>query len=183
MSVHSPSIRAGAAVAVTALLLCTSLTTADAATSAQTGSAPRAVSSGSWGAVATTRGAVPYSTDPLALTFTALGADRQYFNVVNTGTLPLIGETFTATATTGSAAIEACSTAWNESTGSCPSGIITTVTTTGVGPTSFAAPLPTAGSAIRLRARRTSVLQLNLTVTVGVSVDRTQVRMASTTGS
>jgi hypothetical protein len=169
-------------VAVTALLLCTSLTTANAAGTAQTTSAPAAVSSGSWGAVATTRGSAPYGTAPLALTFTVLGADRQYFNVVNTGTLPLIGQTFTATTTAGSAAIEACSTAWNESTGSCPSGIITTVTTTGVGPKSFAAPLPTAGSAIRLRANKTSGL-LSFTVTVGVSVARTQVRMASTTGS
>ena len=182
MDVHSPSSRAGAAAAVTALLLCTSLAAADAASSAQTTSTTAAVTSGSWGAIATTATAAPYSNIPLALTFTLVGSGTQYFNVVNTGTLPLIGETFTATTTASNAVIEACSTTWNEANNRCSSGDITAVTTTGAGPTLFVAPLPTAGSSIRLRARITGV-KLASTVTIGVKVSRAQVRAATTTGS
>lgn len=139
--VHSPSSRAGAAAVATALLLCTSVAAADATSGAQS-SAETTVTSGSWAAVATTSNTAPYGSGPLALTFDPLGTSRQYFNVVNTGTLPLLGTTLTATTTASSAAIEACSTTWSESDGNCPSGVITTVTTTGAGPTPFSAPLP-----------------------------------------
>ena len=179
MDVHSPSSRAGAAAVATALLLCTSLAAADAASSARATSATTAVTSGSWGAVATTDTA---ASGPLALTFTLMGSGTQYFNVVSTGTLPLSGGNYTATTTASNAVIEACSTTWNESNNRCTSGVITTVTTTGAGPTPFAAPLPAAGSSIRLRARITGV-RLASTVTVSVEVSRTQARYASVTGS
>lgn len=181
MDVHSS--RAGAAALATALLLCTSLAAADAASSARAASGSMAATSGRWGAVATTSTVAPYGSGPLALTFTLLGTTTQYFNVVNTGTLPLTDEIFRATTSGTSAAVEACSTTWNESTGSCPSGVITTVTTTGAGPTAFAAPLPATGSTIRLRARITGLLLGSTTITISVNVNRTQVRAASVTGS
>jgi hypothetical protein len=182
MDVHSPSSRAGAAAAVTALLLCTSLAAADAASSAQATSAATAVSSGSWGAVATTSTSPPYGSNPLALTFTLMGTGTQYFNLVNTGTLPLIGGTITATTTASSAVIEACSTTWSESNGRCPSGVVTTVASTGAGPTPYSTPLPASGSSVRLRARITG-LKLSSTVTIGVEVSRTQARAVTTTGN
>lgn len=181
MDVHSISSRAGAAAVATALLLCTSLPASDAASSAQAASETTAVTSGSWAAVATTRTTAPYGTGPLALTFTLLGTGTKYFTVVNTGTLPLSGGTFTATTTASSAAIEACSTTWSESNGTCPSGVITTVTSTGAGAKPFSAPLPASGSSIRLRARITS-LQVDSIVTVSVQITRAQARAATISG-
>jgi hypothetical protein len=183
VDVHNLSSRAGAAVVVSSLLLCTSLATADAASSAQVASAPTTVTSGTWGAVATTNTTAPFGTGPLALTFTLGGPSRQYFNAVNAGTLPLIAESFKITTTAGSAIIEACSTTWTESNGRCPSGVITTVTTSGAGYTSFSAPLPAAGSSIRLRARVTGLQLLDSTVTINVEVTRAQARAAATTGN
>jgi hypothetical protein len=163
----------------TALLLCTSLAAADAASSAQAASAA-AVSSSNWGAVATVSTAPPYGTDPLTVTFSGLLSAPQYFNLVNTGTLPLTAVTIEATTTRGAAAIQACATAWNETLDICPSGAVT-VATSGAGPTPYNAPMPTVGSSIRLRASVTS--GRNFTMTIGVNVTRAQVRAASVTGS
>ena len=180
MDVHSPSSRAGAAAAVTALLLCTSLAAADAASSAQTTSTTAAVTSGSWGAIATTATAAPYGTGPLTLTFSGLLSAPQYFNLVNTGTLPLTAVTVEATTTRGGAVIEACSTTWNELLGTCSSVLPVTVATSGAGPTAYTVLLP-AGSSIRLRASVTN--SRNFAMTIGVKVSRAQVRAATTTGS
>ena len=180
MDVHPRSSRAGAAAVATALLLCTSLAAADAASSAQAKTTTTAaVTSGSWAAVATTATAPPYSTGPLALTFSSLLAEPQYFNLVNTGTLPLAAVTFEATTTRGSAVIEACNSTWNELLGTCPTGAIT-VATSGTGPTPYTVPL-SVGSSVRLRASVSN--GRNLTMTIGVNVARAQARAAAITGS
>ena len=175
--------RAGAAAALTALLLGTSLAAADAAGSARTASTTTLVTSGSWGAVATTKTSAPYGTGPLVLGFTLLGTSTRYFNVVNTGALPLNAAMITATTRGNTAVIEACSTTWNETFGTCPSGTITTVTTTSTSPATLTASLPAYGSTIRLRARITDLLTVNSTVSVSVDVSRAQARAATRTGS
>jgi hypothetical protein len=152
---------------------------ADAASSAQAASTAAAVTSGSWAAVATTATAPPYGTGPLALTFSSLLAEPQYFNLVNTGTLPLAAVTFEAITTRGSAVIEACSSTWNELLGTCPTGAII-VATSGSGPTPYTVPL-SAGSSVRLRASVTS--SRNFTMTIGVNVTRAQARAAAITSS
>lgn len=184
MDVHLPNSRAGAAVAAAALLLCTSLTAADAASSAEAASPKVAVSSGSWSAVATTSRVPPYGTGPLQLSFPILDTKPQYFSLVNTGTVPLIAETLSAT-TNSSAIIETCSTTWDEITGSCLSGTVTTVisTATGAGSTVLTNPLPAPGSSIRLRAQLLDLNLLGSTVTINVEVTRAQARAATVSGA
>ncbi|MEN8582820.1 hypothetical protein ABFP37_08950 [Burkholderia sp. RS01] len=179
---HRHSSRVAVIIAA-ALLPCLVAAPAHAAIKAGAVSGTQAAGSGQWSAVATTAGAAPFGTGALALTFTAAGTDRQYFNVVNTGTLSLTGETFTATTTRSSAAVERCSTTWDESTGTCPSGTITTVMNTGASPTALNAPLAATGTKIRLRVRITAAIQRDSTITIGVTVSRSQVRTANTTTS
>lgn len=163
----------------TTLLLCTSLAAADAASSAKVASTT-AVTSGHWGAVATT-GTATNVSGPLELTFPGTTPEPQYFNVVNTGALSLTSQIYKATTTGNSVEIQMCSTTWNEPNGSC-SGNLTTVPINGS--TIFTAPLPATGSKIRLRARIIGLQLLgSSTVTISVSVTRAQVRAASVTGS
>lgn len=185
VDVHSHSSRAGAAAVATALLLCTSLAAANAASSAKAESGAAVVISGSWGAVATTKTAAPYGSGPLQLNFRPLDTRPQYFSVANTGTLPLIAQTLRAATDSSSAAIEACSTTWDEITGSCLSGTITTVvsTATGSGSAVFPAPLPDRGSLIRLRALLVGSNLLGTTVTIRVDVTRAQARAATISGA
>ncbi|XAS68275.1 hypothetical protein V3C33_02815 [Micrococcaceae bacterium Sec5.7] len=188
MPLQRISSRAVAAVPATALLLCLAVTPAQATGKAEARSVSQQAGAGSWGAVATTNTAAPYGTGPLALQFTGLLLvlpSPKFFNVANTGTLTLTGATYTATTTQPAAVVEACSTSWNESNNTCPSGTITQIVQTGTGPSASTFVPVNAGAAIRLRARITSLLSLGIaaTVTIGVSVDRGQVRTATTTSS
>jgi hypothetical protein len=180
VDVHSSSSRAGAAAAVTALLLCTSLAAADAANSAQAVSTRMPAASGNWGALATTRTTAPYGTGSLKLTFSGPLPPSQYFTVVNTGTLALAGQIYKATTSGNSVEIQMCSTTWNESNDSCS---VTPTTVPSNGSSAFTAALPATGSKIRLRARIIGVQLSSSTVTISVNVTRTQVRAATITGS
>jgi hypothetical protein len=197
VNVHSYPSRAATAVAAAVLLVCTS-TPADATTGGAA-SASQTASSGTWGAVATLSTAAPYGSGPLTLTFTNLGSagnpsfPPQYFTVGNTGTLPLRAASYggsTQAQSTVQFLIESCSATWNETTGACPGGTVTTVLTTPAGTSTIPAtpgPAPTAaGTGIRLRAKvsLSGNLPNNTTPTLNISitVDRTQVRTATTTG-
>ena len=197
MNVLSYTGRAAVAIAAAALPVCT-FTAAHAATTATAASASQSVGSGSWGAVATLSTAAPYGTGALKLTFTNQGTPGQptfapqFFTVGNTGTLPITQATYTGTAVAPSTVqyiVESCSTTWNESTGACTSGTTTQVLATPAGSSIVSvtsATVPTKpGANLRLRARLASTGSVpnnsTTTLTVGIAVDRTQVRTATTT--
>ncbi|MGO4856131.1 hypothetical protein [Arthrobacter sp. 2MCAF14] len=194
---HYPR-RAAAAIAAAVLLACTS-TPAQAVTLATTTTASQAVSSGSWGAVASKSTAAPYGSGPLTLSFTNNGNPAhpsftpKYFTIGNTGTIPITQANYVGTTTAPSTVrfiIESCTSTWNETTGACPGGTVATVLTTPWGTSTIPAtsgPAPAdSGTAIRLRARITfsgSVPKTPApTLTIGITVDRTQVRTGTTTG-
>lgn len=192
MSVHAPGSRAGAAVAVTALLVCTSLTPANATGSAQAASPARTVSSASWAAVASTSTSAPFGTGQLVLSFTNTGTNGQplfsakFFTVANTGSLNITAASYTAAATPSTFAfkIEACASGWIEVADTCAGGRTTVLDTPASSLPSSAAPLA-AGSSIRLRASVTAFPKNPPTpaLNVGVDVSRSQVRAATVTGS
>ncbi|NKX49451.1 hypothetical protein HER39_02415 [Arthrobacter deserti] len=153
---------------------------ADAEASLQPG--PQGVSSGIWGAVATTAAQAPYGNGPLALRFNAsllAPPPPQFFTLGNTGTLRLTAATFTVTATTGTAVLEVCSTAWNETNNTCPQGTITEVVRSGTAPRSASISPVNGGGTIRARARITSAIVSASDVGISVSVNRAQVRAAT----
>ncbi len=151
--------------------------------------------------MATLRTAAPFGTGQLKLTFRNTGSTTQpsfapkYFTVGNTGTLPITQASYAGTAVAPSTVqfiVESCSGTWNETTGACQGapGTTTASLTTpwGSSTTSIVSTaVPTgAGTTIRLRAR----VNVNGTVpntptptlTIGVTVNRTQVRSPTTTG-
>lgn len=197
MNVHRYSGRAAAAIAAAVLLVCTS-TPARAATTANAASASQAASSGTWGAVATLSTTAPYGSGSLTLSFANIGGvgnpafTPQYFTVGNTGTLPLIAASYggsTSAQPNMQFIIESCSTTWNEATGACTGGTTATVLTTPTGTSTIPStlgPAPaTSGPGIRLRASvafNGSVPKTPAsTLTISITVDRTQVRSATTT--
>jgi hypothetical protein len=192
VSVHVPSGRVGAAAAVTALLLCTSLAPADAAGAAHAASPARTVGSANWGAVATANTAAPFGTGQLVLTFTNTGTNGQpvfppkYYTVANTGTLNITGASYSAAAapSTFTFRVEACASGWNEAADTCAAGRTTVLDTPASNLLSSTVPVA-AGSSIRLRASVTAHPKNppNPTLTVGVDVTRAQVRAATVTGS
>ena len=196
MNVHHYPGRAAAAIAAAVLLACTS-TPAQAATFANA-AASQTVSSGSWGAVASLSTAAPYGSGPLTLSFTNNGIPAhpsftpKYFTIGNTGTIPIMQATYVGTTTAPSTVrfiIESCTSTWNETTGACPGGTVATILTTPTGTSTIPAtsgPGPAnSGTAIRLRARITFSGNVPKTpaptLTIGITVDRTQVRTATTT--
>ncbi len=190
MSVHSLSSRAGAAAAATALLLCTSLATADAAGSAQARSVPATVTSASWGAVAATAATAPYALAPLVINFPNAGTGGQgnpknqseLFAVVNVGNLSLTAAEYTVTASNSAPfSVEACSGAWVQRDHTC-SGQLTVLTT--VSTPTISSIVPAApGAAISLRARLTGQAPNHTTVTINIKVTRAQVRPGTISGS
>ena len=192
MDVHSRSSRAGAAAAVTALLLCTSLGAADAASSARA-TATRAVTSGGWGAVATTSSTAPFATGTLSLPLLNTAGNNgnpvyspRFFTIGNTGTLSITGAVYTATASPAGATfkVEACSVTWNEAAGTCAGTLSTVLDTPATKLVSSI--VPTApGSGIRLRASVSGSIPKNTTptLTFDVEVARNQTRTATVTGS
>lgn len=193
MNVHRYSSRAAAAIAAAVLLVCTS-TPADAAATANTTSASQTVSSGTWGAVATQSGTAPYGS--LSLSFGNNGTPgnpsftSEYFTVQNTGTLPLAAASYggsTTAPSTAQFAIEACSATWNAD--ACPGGTVSTILTaqgtSTIQPT--AGPVPaTSAAVLTLRARVIPTGNVSksatLTLIINITVDRSQVRSATTTG-
>ncbi len=193
--------RAGAAVVAAALLVCTSMAAAAAATTAKVTSASQSVGAGSWGAVATSATDGSSGSGSLLLTFRNAGTTSspsfapQLFNVRNTGSLAISRAAYTGTATAPSSVnfiVESCNGTWNEASGACQGspGTLATVLTTPAGSSSATVVSTTVpehpGAAVRLRA--TVKFTGNVpnspatTLTIGVAVDRTYVRAATTTG-
>jgi hypothetical protein len=130
-----------ATVITAALLLFTGARRpAEAAVQGRAQSATAAVSSGTWGAVATTATTAPYGTAPMSLSFPALSVSARFFTVGNTGTLTVTAATYTASSSNGlvTVKIEACNSGWNETANSC-SGLTMTVLDTAVSSTASAA--------------------------------------------
>jgi hypothetical protein len=147
------------------------------------------VTSGSWTAVAATTSTAPYPTGPLTLTFTPNGANpppAQFFYVINTGTLSLLGATLTMTVAPAGAVgtVEDCTTTWNVTTGACLGGTISSVLTTATA-TSITVSVPPAPAGVfyQLRARLSTAITQPVKVTIGVSVTRAQARSAAATNS
>lgn len=195
---HSYPGRAAVAIAAAALLVCTS-TAAQAATIATAASVSQSVGSGSWGAVATLSTAAPYGTGALTLTFTNQGTPGQpsfppqFFTIGNTGTLPITQAGYTGTAVAPATVqfiIESCNGGWDPINNVCPSGTPTQVLTTPAGSSTVSvtsATVPSSpGASLLLRARvaTTGTVPNNSTptLTAGVTVARSQVRTATTTG-
>ena len=159
---------------------------AAAATKASATSVSQAAGSGSWKVVATQLGSAPYVNAALTLTFAKSSVTPQYLWSVNTGILPLIGTTYTLTTSSTAIKLESCSTTWNESTGVCTSGTITSIVTTLTSPisTALAAAVPQAvASRDRLKVTPTATPAAATTVTVSITVSRAQARTATTTNS
>jgi hypothetical protein len=178
--------------------VCTS-TPAEAATTAKASSVSSAVSSGTWGAVATLSPA-PYGPGPLTLPFTNNGNPAQpsfvpqYFTVGNTGTLDITAANYTATATAPTSVrfiIESCSTGWDENNNVCQGGTPSQVLAAQGGSpavTVTSATVPAVlSTSIRLRARIATTGNVpnnsTSTLTIDVTVARDQVRAATKTGS
>jgi hypothetical protein len=160
--------------------------TAAAATAAAATSAAQSAGSGTWAIVATKLTSAPYVNAALTLTYAKSSVTPQYLWSVNTGTLPLLGSTYTLTTTSAAIKVEGCSTTWNESTGACTSGTITSIVTTLTSPIStlLAVAVPQAvGSRDRLKVTPTVSPTVATTVTLGVTVSRAQVRAATTLNS
>ncbi|NKX53853.1 hypothetical protein [Arthrobacter mobilis] len=171
---------AGAAMAAT-LFLGYAAEPVAAHADARLQSGPQGVSSGIWGAVATTATQAPYGSGPLALRFNAsllAAPPPQFFTLGNTGTLRLTGATFTATASTGTAVLEVCSTVWNETNNTCPQGTVTEVARSGTAAYSASISPVNGGGSTRVRARVTTAIISASDVGVSVSVSRAQVRTA-----
>lgn len=155
---------------------------AAAAATAFTSSPAQAADSGSWSVVSTQLSASPYVKAALSLTFAKNSVTPQYLWSVNTGTLPLVGTTYTLTTSSAAIKVEGCSTTWNESTGACTSGTITSIVTTLTSPIStlLAVAVPQAvGSRDRLKVTPTVTPSVATTVTLSVTVSRAQARAAT----
>lgn len=140
----------------------------------------------SWAALATTQAAAPYTRQALVLSFAVNGSSApvaQYFNVTNLGTLTLLTGTYSVVASpVVTTLVESCSATWTEGTGAC-SGAITTVVGSTASPATTARCPAAVGSSIRLRARITASIASTTSVTVGVTLTRSQARAATTSTS
>ncbi|UYY83737.1 hypothetical protein OIT41_20535 (plasmid) [Arthrobacter sp. YA7-1] len=196
MNVHHYPGRTAAAIAAAVLLACTSTPAQAATTATASTAAQQTVGSGSWGAVATVNTTAPYG--PLTLTFNNNGNPAhpsftsRYFTIANTGTLTITAANYTGTASAPSTVqfiVESCSTAWNEPTDTCP-GTPTQILAPAPGSSSSTVTTTTVpaspGAQIRLRARVSTSGNVpkssTSTLTIGITVDSTQVRDATTTG-
>lgn len=159
-----------------------------AASSKAAAKGTQGITSGTF-AVVPTQLATPLAA-PLVLTYAAvLTPPAQYFDAVNTGSITLVGATYSATVVGGNLAtpslkLESCSATWNETTGSC-SGSVTQIGTwtgtTGTPVTSNVVPAA-AGARTRIKASISASLSLLTTATISISVSSgptRQIRAAS----
>jgi hypothetical protein len=166
------------AVAIAAVLLSVSAATAMpvfASVNAR-GTGTHTLTSGTWKAV-------PSAT---SFTFASGGLSAvQYVTVSNNGGLTLVGTKYATSVTSGSGTVsfKACSLGWNQALNVC-AGVVTTVVTTANSPQSVTGlnQFPAlSGSSISLQV--SDVGAGSVTVSFSASVDRTQVRTATTTNS
>lgn len=144
-----------------------------------------AATASSWAAVATTASGAPYTPKALVLSFAKNGGSppaAKYFYVANTGSLSLVTGTYSVVASpTVTTLVESCSKTWNESTGTCSGGSITTVVNSTASPATAARCPAAVGSTIRLRARINTSIAGTTSVTLGVTLTRASARAAMTT--
>lgn len=174
-----------AVFAVAALVLGVSVHSASASVSATARSVAQQVNSGSWGAVASENDSPPFGTGPYSMTFDQKKVSQNFFSIRNSGSLTITGATFTIAASPNSptVTVEACSTSWDETANTCTnSGNIFPIVSTSTTPATVSSPPVASGASFRLRATLTNYKKqdLPITATVGVSVDRSNVRSPST---
>jgi hypothetical protein len=181
-----PSSKVATACAVVALLLGVGLSPANAAVGASTAPVLQSVGAGTWSAVATTAGAAPYGNGPLALNFARSSLIKfAFFNLANTGTLPLLSASLAVTVipATATVVIESCSVAWSENLNLCFGGTIRTVVSSAT-PSTTTMAFPSASlSSVRLRATLTILSAVDVSATINVSVPRSGARSATVSSS
>jgi hypothetical protein len=158
------------------------------------------LSTGYWGAVATTTPLTPgtsaYVNSNVPAAGSGAGNGGSFFSIVNTGTLTLLDVTIQLTTTTTKSnsyvvTIHGCSVAWNEVTGAC-SGTLTALYTLSV-PTSGTlaqktstgiASIPvTAGANKRLRIQYVGGGSPTIGSTINMPIVRANARAATNTNS
>lgn len=179
--------RAGLAAAI-ALGVVGISTPAWAGAKGQATSGSQSVTSASWGAVGTTTNGPGTTGSPFTLTWNGI-ATTQYFQINNTGSLDLSGETYTATNSalnvTGGTAptvtlVGCVGAVWNSTNNKC-TGTQVTLETTAAGSTTTTTAITTASS-LSVRASTTPA-PTGWTTAVTVSTVRAEVRAATTTNS
>ena len=150
--------------------------------SAQTASATQQIGSAEWSAVPTTT----------TLDFGSQSIRRLYFSVINTGTLPLLGATYTLSGSglprNATLAVQGCvGGAWNTATGTCSGTTVPILSSPGppaAASVSTAGLFPAAlGSSVSLQATIDKNPQAATSGSVSVSVTRADVRPPTTTYS
>jgi hypothetical protein len=144
------------------------------------------VTTASWGAAGATTTGTPTTGQAFVITWSSplLGTSSQYFQVVNTGTLDLTGETYAATnaGSNVTVTLTACVGAtWNASTGKC-GGTQVVLDTSGGSSTTASTPIP-ASSALSVRAQASGLSLTSFTTSVTVTTTRSEVRAATTINS
>lgn len=147
------------------------------------------VSATSWAASAVPVGA-PASNGPLVMTWTVSGGSaRQYFDIVNTGSIEIMGQSFLVTnvyeksgnAKPPTVTFEACvNGSWQPSSNTCTGSIVLMGSTTTEFFSSLATPLAV-GARLSARATTSPGGSSSYTTTVNVLVSRSQVRAATVT--
>jgi len=182
-------MRATRRAAVPAALLVGACLLATPASARESGEAPStgAASSGSWGALASLSATPPYAYASVTRTVSSNTGVLGY--LVNTGSIPLSGATYSLTLTGkngGSVALQTCTGGtWTASgsTYACSGGTVATIAsvTMGTTTTTAASTVPaTPGATMAILIKDTNA---SGTLTIGVSVARTQARAATTTSS
>lgn len=165
------------------------LPTAAFATTHAVGSVPLSVTASRWGASAVPQGA-PNGTGPLVMNWSVnQGIAYQYFDVVNSGSLAIFGQSFSVTNVNDKSGgpkpptvtFEACVNGeWQSSTNSCSGSVVLMGSTTTTFFTSLNTPLNVNGR-LSARARTSPGGSSTYTTTINVIVDRTQIRAGVTT--
>jgi hypothetical protein len=183
MSISSPRCAwAGALTALVSLIAVLPANVADAAVDARAGRTAD-VTSSRWGAVAVNQGAAP-ATGSFAVNWSvSKGSAYSFMDAVNTGTLPLIGQSYTFTTVptqNGNTKIptitlDACvGGSWTPVSNRC-SGTVTRMGAAASG--SFASTVPLAvGARLSIRALSDGPPGASFLTTINITIARTQVR-------
>ena len=155
-----------------------------AGTDGRARSAAQTVTSGTW--------KVEASTTVFVFLSPLVAPAPQYTTVTNTGTLNLVGTTYTLTSVgllAGTVALKSCSGTWNETAHTC-SGTTTTLVTNTTGTLSASASVtganqfpPSPNGTVRLQVSLNAAAAASVTSTLSASANRSQVRSATTNNS
>ena len=182
LAVRALALAAGGAAVATAAA------PADAAVDARASRAVAATSA-SWGASGAPIGGAAVTGSPYVVNWNAGAIGAQYFQIRNTGSVALTGQTYTATnskTTNGQvppvAALDACvGSTWT--VGVC-TGTVVRLATSDAGPNTVTTAIA-AGGALSVRIQPVTLANFpqSYTTSISVSVTRTQARAATTTRS